>query len=123
MKQVLKYSSRDSAIYKVIWDVTQQIPKGKVSTYGKIAIVCGLIGQARRVGIALHNLPARLKVPWHRVVNSQGRISLPKAGGYYRKQKLFLQREGIVFKREKIDLKKFGWPPWLQDNARLQTKR
>jgi len=57
--------------YKLIWQIVQQIPKGKVATYGHIAELCGLKGQARLVGYALHNLPEKTKIPWHRVINAK----------------------------------------------------
>jgi len=95
--------------YQEIWEMVQQIPKGKVATYGEIAGLSGLLGQARQVGYALHALPPNSDIPWHRVINSQGKISLPKTNGHYVKQKRLLKREGVVFKRDKVDLKKFGW--------------
>jgi methylated-DNA-protein-cysteine methyltransferase related protein len=123
MKRIRKHNYQNSEKYLIIWDTVRQIPKGKVSTYGHIAIVSGVMGQARRVGYALNNLPARSKIPWHRVVNSQGKISLPRAGGHYRKQKLLLQKEGVVFKDEKIDLDQFGWLPWLNNRPKSSTRR
>jgi methylated-DNA-protein-cysteine methyltransferase-like protein len=95
--------------YQEIWEIVRQIPKGKVATYGEIAGLSGLPGQARQVGYALHALPPNSNIPWHRVVNFQGKISLPKTSGQYVRQKLLLEREGVVFKRDKVDLKKFGW--------------
>ncbi len=99
-----------SATYTLIWSVIRQIPKGKVSTYGRIADVCGLIGQSRIVGYALRALPHETKVPWYRVINAQGRISFPERSEAYRVQKRLLESEGIVFERGKVDLIKYGWP-------------
>ncbi len=86
----------------------KQIPKGKVATYSDVATLSGLPGQQRLVGYALHNLPANSKIPWQRVINAQGKISLPRRTGGYRRQKKLLEQEGIVFLNETIDLDKFG---------------
>ena len=86
----------------------KQIPKGKVATYSDVATLSGLPGQQRLVGYALHNLPANSKIPWQRVINAQGKISLPRRTGGYRRQKKLLEQEGIVFLNESIDLDKFG---------------
>ena len=94
----------------LIWDVVRKIPKGRVSTYGKIATLCGLLGHARLVGYALHNLPGGSKVPWHRVINSQGKISISNLDGYADNQRKLLRKEGIVFNKDTINLWKYGWP-------------
>ncbi|MBI3195651.1 MAG: MGMT family protein [Ignavibacteriae bacterium] len=86
-----------------------KIPKGKVATYGQIASICGLSGHARFVGYALHNVPPGVPVPWHRVINVRGRISFPNDSENYKRQKKLLLAERIVFSKEIIDLKKFGW--------------
>ncbi|TAK65375.1 MAG: methyltransferase [Bacteroidetes bacterium] len=85
------------------------IPKGKVATYGQIAKLCGLPGHARFVGYALHNLPSGVPVPWQRVINSQGKISFRKRSSSHKLQRQLLEQEGIVFKNDTVDLKKFGW--------------
>ena len=97
------------SVYLTIWDTVRQIPKGKVATYGEIAKLTGLISQARLVGQALHNLPPLSNVPRHRVINSQGKISLPTRNGQYNRQKRLLINEGIVSIGEKIDLDRFSW--------------
>lgn len=100
---------RAPSTYEMIWDTVRQVPKGKVATYGEIAEQSGLPRQARLVGYALHNTPHGLDIPWHRVINSQGKISLPKQNGSYAKQKKLLRKEGIVFVGDKINLKKYSW--------------
>jgi methylated-DNA-protein-cysteine methyltransferase-like protein len=100
--------------YQAIWGLVQQVPRGKVATYGEIAKLAGLLGQARLVGYALHNLPHGINIPWHRVINSKGRISLPKVSGQYESQKRLLEKEGVVFVRDKIDLDKYGWLRMLE---------
>ncbi len=96
-------------LYLRIWKIVRTIPKGRVATYGQVAQLCDLRGHARLVGYALHNLPDHSDVPWHRVVNSKGTISLRRNTGGYERQKRLLESEGISFKGEKIDLSKYGY--------------
>lgn len=108
---------RASENYRKIWDIIIRIPHGKVATYGQIASLAGLGGHARLVGYALHATPDELQIPWHRVINAQGRISLPREDGRYDLQKTLLEAEGIVFIREKINLKKYRWRPENKNKA------
>ncbi len=94
--------------YKLIWQTVQQIPKGKVATYGHVAELAGLKGQARLVGYALHSLPEATNIPWHRVINSKGKISFPKHLKAYKFQRRFLEKESIIFYNDKIDLENYG---------------
>lgn len=90
--------------------VVARIPKGRVATYGQIARLAGLRGQARLVGYAMHALPAGTHVPWQRVVNARGEISLP--GSSAARQRERLEREGVRFDaRGRIDLDRFLWQP------------
>jgi methylated-DNA-protein-cysteine methyltransferase related protein len=94
--------------YEVIWKLVNKIPFGKVATYGQIADLAGLDGHARFVGYALHGTPRTITIPWHRVINSQGKISL--SGPSAQRQRKLLEAEKIVFSPSgKIDLKKYGW--------------
>ncbi len=97
--------------YQRIYAAVRRIPKGRVSTYGAIARVAGLDGQARQVGYALSALPSGSSVPWHRVINAQGRLSLERAAsGAGITQRLRLVREGIVVDAGgRVSLEKFGW--------------
>jgi len=98
--------------YAEIHDVVRCIPKGRVSTYGQVAELMGMPGQARRVGYALSALPANTAVPWHRVVNAKGEISLRSTSGADNRQMKLLRREGIVFdKNKRISLARFQWRP------------
>lgn len=91
-----------------IWQVVALIPPGKVATYGDVARLAGLPGAARRTGKALRSLPEKTKVPWHRVINSQGRISLPEGTRGHYTQRERLEAEGVVFSASgRIDLKKY----------------
>jgi methylated-DNA-protein-cysteine methyltransferase-like protein len=112
-----------TSTYQRIWDVVRQIPKGKVASYGDIAKLSGFFGQARKVGYSLHALPQGSNVPWHRVINSQGRISLPRTSGHYSKQKDLLEKEGVVFKKGRVDLREFGWLQSINDDLKRQRIR
>jgi methylated-DNA-protein-cysteine methyltransferase-like protein len=100
---------RTLSTYELIRETVRQIPKGRVATYGQVASEAGYPGQPRMVGYALHALPPRSGVPWHRVINAQGRISFPKNSAAYRKQRRLLKAEGVVFRGELVDLGRFGW--------------
>jgi len=102
-----------SRLYQQIWDIVYQIPFGKVATYGQVARLAGLGFNSRLVGYALHNLPVNSTVPWHRVINCQGKISLSKEDGSFQLQKKLLQQENIIFINEKIDLQIYRWIPDL----------
>jgi len=101
--------------------VIREIPRGRVAAYGWIAERAGLARGARRVGLALRLLPANRRVPWHRVVNAQGRIALPAASAAGKRQHRLLAAEGITFKNDRIDLKQFGWRRSLDEMLWLQS--
>ena len=93
-----------------IWQVVASIPLGKVTTYGGIAQKAGMARAARRVGWALRGLPSDTRIPWHRVVNARGLISLPESSESHTMQRTRLENEGIEFKLNgSIDLRRFGW--------------
>ncbi len=98
-----------SRSYERIYETVRRIPPGKVSTYGEVASISGLLRQARLVGYALHNLPPGTGVPWHRVINAQGKVSLSDIDGAYERQVRLLRKEGIVFTKGVVDLARFGW--------------
>lgn len=102
--------------------MVKRIPRGRVATYGRIAALCGFERHARMVGYALHNLPLGSGIPWHRVVNSSGRISLPHHNGQYQRQKSLLEEEGVRFVKERIDLDIFGWPANFKGGKRYRTR-
>jgi methylated-DNA-protein-cysteine methyltransferase related protein len=103
---------RASNSYRRIYAVAARIPKGRVATYGQIAALAGLPRQARLVGYALHTLPADSDVPWHRVVNAAGKISLRADGlGHDELQAQLLRREGVRFVAGAIPLARYRWQP------------
>lgn len=87
------------------------VPEGKVVTYGLLAKLSGLGAAARLVGTTLKRLPADTQLPWHRVINSQGKISLSPAHPNYQLQKRLLEAEGVEFKKDKVNLHLFLWNP------------
>ncbi len=93
-----------------IFAVIHQIPLGKVATYGQVAKMAGYPGYARHVGKALGNLPEGSALPWHRVINGKGEISLK--GDDFLRQRARLMEEGVAFSiKGRVRLKEFGWQP------------
>ena len=93
-----------------IYALIRRIPRGKVATYGQIAELAGLEGHARQVGYALHDIPASIRVPWHRVINAKGEISPRSGDDSHELQRHLLESEGIRFDAKgRIDLKKYRW--------------
>jgi methylated-DNA-protein-cysteine methyltransferase-like protein len=91
-----------------IWQVVSLIPRGEVATYGDVAAQAGLTGAARRVGRALRHLPPDTTIPWHRVVNAQGKISLAEGSASNYTQRERLEAEGVRFQANgRINLRLF----------------
>jgi methylated-DNA-protein-cysteine methyltransferase-like protein len=96
--------------YADIHQIVSRIPRGRVATYGQIAELAGIPGQARRVGYALSALPPRSRVPWHRVLNAKGEISLPRESASATAQRKLLRAEGVVFAANgRVSLDRFQW--------------
>lgn len=94
----------------LILAAVRAIPRGKVCSYGQVAALAGLPRRARLVGTVLRTHPTTRGLPWHRVINSAGRISFPLGSDAYARQRRLLEREGVVFVGERISMKRFGWP-------------
>lgn len=93
---------------QLIYQIVAAIPYGSVTTYGEVARLAGSSRAARQVGGVLKRLPEGSKLPWHRVINRKGEISL--TGDDLSRQRKALQAEGIEVSREgKIDLVKYRW--------------
>lgn len=108
--------------YERIYAVVRRIPRGRVATYGQIAALAGLPGHARQVGYALHALSEGTNVPWHRVINAKGEVSLRAEAGWDNFQRHLLEEEGVVFdKRGRVDLEDRRWEPSLKDTIRLSA--
>ncbi len=111
-----EYRTGDVSPYERVYMVIRRVPAGKVTTYGQISKIVGSVS-ARQVGYALHSAQPWMEVPWQRVVNSKGLISL--RGG---EQRHLLEAEGVEFgDTGRIDLKRFGWSgpdqAWLEANG------
>ncbi len=101
-----------STSYQRIYAVVRRIPEGRVATYGQVASLAGLAGHARQVGYALQALPDGTAVPWHRVVNANGGISLRSMPGGELVQRGLLEREGIRLDlRGRVPLARVRWLP------------
>lgn len=101
-----------SELALLIVAVVQLIPQGKVASYGQVAKLAGLPRHARMVGKVLAQLDAESLVPWHRVLNSQGKISLNKCTATGENiQVLQLMQEGVVVLDGKVNLKRYQWQP------------
>lgn len=93
-----------------VYEIVRQIPRGRVMTYGQIAIILGEGYTARTVGYVMHG--ADDGVPWQRVINSQGKISTGRLSIPVNLQQSMLEQEGVVFNAKgKSDLNKFQWWP------------
>ncbi len=104
---------RATGTHARIHAVVRRIPRGRVATYGQVAALAGLGGQARLAGYALHALPECTPLPWHRVLGADGRLSImkldPSAGIT---QRLRLEREGVRFDaRGRVDMDVWRWCP------------
>jgi methylated-DNA-protein-cysteine methyltransferase-like protein len=114
----MRSSPPDSLAFNIaVWEIVRKIPRGKVTTYGRIAIMIPIpegvtadeyrAAGARWVGGAMAACPD--DVPWQRVINAQGKISERRGGGSLL-QKQLLEEEGVEFDdHERVDLKKYGW--------------
>lgn len=124
------YNPPDPTRYnRIVWQIVQQIPEGKVSTYGQIASMIPPPQSVapeqyqrlapRWVGSAMQAVPSGQGIPWQRVINSQGQISLPRGSAGADEQRALLEMEGVLFDQEgRVDFEKVGWdgPPsdWLE---------
>ena len=118
---------------RTVWHIVRQIPEGQVSTYGQIASMipppAGVDPEQYRrlgprwVGTAMRTTPDA-PIPWQRVINSQGKISLPKGSATAEEQRFRLEAEGVVFsKSERVEFNVYGWEGpsehWLEENGLL----
>lgn len=104
--------TREIGSYQRIYAVVRKVPRGRVATYGQVAALAGLAGHARQAGYALYALPPATAVPWHRVINARGAISLRGPGGDGIHQRLLLEAEGVEFDaRGRVNLSRYQWRP------------
>jgi len=106
----MRQRSAGSDSYTRIYAVVRRIPRGRVATYGQVAELAGLAGHARQVGYALHALPSATAMPWHRVINASGGVSLRSSPGAELTQRQLLEDEGVEFDlRGRVRLAKVQW--------------
>lgn len=100
-----------TSFYDQVCAVVRRIPRGKVTSYGRIANMLGRPNAARAVGYALHALgDANRDVPWQRVINSQGRISIASRDHNTNEQAQLLRAEGVAVSEElRVDLDTYLW--------------
>lgn len=126
------------AYYEVVWEIVRQVPRGVVTTFGQIASMIpppeGVEPRdyeklaPRWVGDAM-NAVSRIDeptIPWHRVINSKGGISLPEDSISAAQQRARLRAEDLLDAKERVDLDKYGWEgpegAWLEAHN-LRTPR
>jgi len=96
--------------FNLIYDIVKKIPKGKVATYGQIALYAGNPRWSQVVGFALHSNPDQEKIPCHRVVNRFGGLAEAFAFGGINKQRELLENEGVEFlPNGNVDMEKSLW--------------
>jgi methylated-DNA-protein-cysteine methyltransferase-like protein len=108
-----------SSFFEQVYRIVRHIPPGRVATYGQLARLLGMPHAARTVGWALRGLPKGSDVPWQRVINARGAISLGPYGAAV--QRALLEEEGIVFDDQgRVDLNVYGWTgPDLSEQQQL----
>lgn len=101
----------------------KSIPRGKVATYKQIAELSGKPQGSRGVAWILHSCSTLHKLPWHRVLNSKGKISFDRASHNYKKQKRLLEAEGILFSPGgQLNMKKYQWNKRMRIKSSRQGK-
>lgn len=110
-----------SEFTKEVLKQIQSIPAGKVATYKQIAELAGKPQGSRGVAWILHSCSTTYKLPWHRVLNSKGKISFDRQTHNFRQQKKRLEIEGVIINSEgQLDLAKYQWKKRAQ---KVKSKR
>jgi O-6-methylguanine DNA methyltransferase len=108
MKMKEKRTHSEKTFCEKVYEITAKIPEGNVTTYGTLAEIVGNTGAARAVGACMKNNHDTTRIPCHRVVAANGALTGYAFGGVLAKKKK-LEAEGVLFRREKVDLEKSGW--------------
>lgn len=116
MSKVREYNfeKREGNFFERVYAAVRRIPRGRVTTYGQIAKMCGSPRSSRAVGYALHLNPYFGEVPCHRVVNREGRLAPAFAFGGAEVQKNMLEAEGVCVVRKEdglfyVDIDRYFW--------------
>lgn len=96
-------------IQKAVFAAVRAIPRGKVASYGEVALRAGLPRRARLVGRLLREAPAGADLPWHRVVRSDGRLAFPEGSAPYMEQRARLEMEGVAMTGGRVARGFFAW--------------
>lgn len=96
---------------EMLYITLAQVPAGTVVTYGQLAELAGLGRAARWVGTQLRNLPDDSKLPWHRVINQAGRLSVPEGSETWLEQSQRLRTEGVQVSNGRVSLQRYRWRP------------
>lgn len=114
---------RETPFTRKAKEAIRRIPRGRVATYGQIAALAGRDRAARGVAWTLHTSSEAAGLPWHRVINGRGAISLGRGRGF-EEQKKWLVAEGVeVGRGGRVDLKRFQWEPEDAAAARSRAAR
>jgi methylated-DNA-protein-cysteine methyltransferase-like protein len=97
--------------FEKIWATIRRVPLGRVATYGQIAAEAGFVKRPRLTAQALAHVPPGMEIPWHRIINAQGKSSMPEGSRGNREQLKRLKNEGVKIVKGKIDLEVYRWRP------------
>lgn len=110
-------SDRAGGFVTRVADAVRAVPAGRVASYGDVARLAGRPGAARAVGRTLRGLPDGVDVPWWRVINGRGEITIPRSAHAAGLQRALLEDEGVAFDhRGRVDMARFGWPEDDEDD-------
>lgn len=102
-------TDKNESMYNRIYGIVRMIPSGKVTTYGQVSRMAGRCS-ARNVGYAMSSVPFGSDIPWHRVINNKGMVSIRSDGGTCSAQRQLLEGEGILFdEKDQVNLSINGW--------------
>ena len=111
-----KQTSKRPTMFERFYAIVRRIPRGRVATYWQVAALAGFPRHARHVGYALNALSTGTRVPWHRVINAQGRISQRSSYGDESRQRRRLEEEAIVVEDDRISLPQYQWNPRMNSH-------
>lgn len=101
--------------YRQIWSTIAAIPRGRVASYGQIGEIAGYARSARLVVRALRYAPVEMDLPWHRVLNAQGKIAIPAGSPSHKEQARRLASEDVPFIGGRVDMSRYRWQPDLDE--------